>query len=153
VENPLNGVAWRSGKGNGSQKIKAGRVGWGVIAPAGLCADDGARGRDRGRLGRRSKVILAVLATGALVVGLVVFKPWLLFIDVRVDEQFPFVASQTTPSQPSPSGVPGGDATEPQAPPAAPAGPRQLAVRTQISHEHATTGTVRIVDSPTAEGC
>jgi hypothetical protein len=56
-------------------------------------------GRNRGRLGRRSKVILAVLAAAALVVGLVVFKPWLLFIDVRVDEQLPFVASQTMPPQ------------------------------------------------------
>jgi hypothetical protein len=80
-------------------------------------------GRNRGRLGRRSKVILAVLAAAALVVGLVIFKPWLLFIDVRVDEQLPFVASQTTPPQPSPSGLPGGDAIEPQAPPAAPPGP------------------------------
>lgn len=105
-------------------------------------------GRNRGRLGRRSKVILAVLAAAALVVGLVIFKPWLLFIDVRVDEQLPFVASQTTPPQPSPSALPGGDAVEPQAPPAAPPGPRQLAVGTLISHEHATTGTVRIVEQP-----
>lgn len=90
---------------------------------------------------------MAVLAAGALVLGLVVFKPRLLFVDVRVDEQLPFVASQTTPPQPSPYGAPGGEATESQAPPA-PSGPQQLAVGTLISHEHATTGTVRVVEQP-----
>ena len=79
-----------------------------------------------------------------LLIGLVLFKPWLLFVDVKVDEQLPIVASGPAQAQPAPP--------SPQAPtptPAlTPAGPVQLAVGTLISHEHATTGTVRIIQQP-----
>jgi hypothetical protein len=89
-----------------------------------------------------------------LVIGLVVFKPWLLFVDVRVDEQLPLVASASAQAQPTPPTQPGpltstpgtGAATPTPAP--APAGPVQLAMGNLISHEHPTTGTVRIIQQP-----
>ncbi|WP_258061048.1 DM13 domain-containing protein [Arthrobacter sp. 4R501] len=87
-------------------------------------------------------IAAAALAAVGLVIGLVLFKPWLLFVDVRVDEQLPIVASSPAQAQPTPP--------TPLAPTPAPmpAGPVQLAVGTLISHEHATTGTVRIVQQP-----
>lgn len=96
---------------------------------------------------RRWLAIAAVIGALVLVVGLVVFKPWLLFVDVRVDEALPTVAapapSPTSASDPSPGGSP-----SPSDVPAAPAGPVELAAGSLISHEHATTGTVRIVEQP-----
>jgi len=87
-------------------------------------------------------IAAAAVAAVGLVIGLVLFKPWLLFVDVRVDEQLPIVASSPAQAQPIPP--------TPLAPTPAPmpAGPVQLAVGTLISHEHATTGTVRIVQQP-----
>lgn len=97
---------------------------------------------------RRRTWIIAAAAVAAigLVMGLVLFKPWLLFVDVKVDEQLPIVASrsaQAQPTSPTPS-VPGPTST----PASTPAGPVELAVGTLISHEHTTTGTVRIVQQP-----
>jgi hypothetical protein len=100
---------------------------------------------------RRRRRIRTIVAAGVavvgLVIGLVLFKPWLLFVDVRVDEQLPTVATATAQAQPSPvasspaSAVP--SAAVPAAP--APAGPVQLAAGSLISHEHTTSGTVRII--------
>ena len=108
---------------------------------------------------RRTWAIAAAVAAVGVVIGLVVFKPWLLFVDVRVDEQLPIVASATAQAQPTPptpsapltSAAGSGPATPTPAgstPVPAPAGPVQLAVGTLISHEHTTTGTVRIVRQP-----
>jgi hypothetical protein len=101
--------------------------------------------------GRKRVWIIAasVISAVVLAVGLALFKPWLLFVDVRVDEQLPTVAAsaelsqQTASKDPSPSTAP----TE-RAPTEAPARPVQLAQGTLISHEHATTGTVRIIRQP-----
>lgn len=95
---------------------------------------------------RRRIWIFAVVAVAAagLVLGLVLFKPWLLFVDVKVDEQLPIVASGPPLAQPA---TPTPFAPT-QTPAPVPAGPVQLAVGTLISHEHATTGTVRIVQQP-----
>ena len=111
------------------------------------------------RFRRRTWVIAALVAAAGLVIGLVVFKPWLLFVDVRVDEQLPVVASASAQAQPTPpsqsapvTSAPGtGSATPTPAgttSAATPAGPVQLATGTLISHEHATTGTVRIIQQP-----
>ena len=101
------------------------------------------------RISRRTWTIAAVVAAIGLAVALVVFKPWLLFVDVRVDEQLPIVASasaQAEPSPPTPLTTPPGTAsTATPTPTPTPAGPVQLAMGTLISHEHATTGTVRII--------
>ena len=89
----------------------------------------------------RRWLIAAAVGAAVLALGLALFKPWLLFVDVRVDEQLPTVAaSSAAPSATakSPFGTP---TTEP-------AGPVQLAVGSLISHEHATTGTVRIIQQP-----
>ncbi|MGY4541702.1 hypothetical protein ACVWY0_001612 [Arthrobacter sp. UYNi723] len=93
---------------------------------------------------RRRTWIIAAAAVAAvgLVIGLVLFKPWLLFVDVKVDEQLPIVASGPAQAQPTPP-TPLAPTPTPM-----PAGPVQLAVGTLISHEHATTGTVRIVQQP-----
>ncbi len=97
---------------------------------------------------RRFLTIAAgVVAVVGLVIGLVVFKPWLLFVDVRVDEKLPIVATSTEQAHPSPfssSPVP----LTPEATSAGPAGAIQLAAGALISHEHATTGTVRIIQQP-----
>ncbi|GAB3533398.1 DM13 domain-containing protein [Arthrobacter tecti] len=81
------------------------------------------------------------------------FKPWLLFIDVRVDESLPTVLTPTateppeTPGLPEASVSPGSLPTD-QATDEVPAGPVQLAEGSLISHEHATSGTVRIIEQP-----
>lgn len=123
-----------------------------VALTYGYADDDSMSGKSRsGKLlsgqqspNRRRTWIIAAAAVAAvgLVMGLVLFKPWLLFVDVKVDEQLPIVASGPAPAQPT---APLGPTSTP-AP--SPAGPVQLAVGTLISHEHTTTGTVRIVQQP-----
>jgi hypothetical protein len=102
---------------------------------------------------RRIRTIVAAgVAVVGLAIGLVLFKPWLLFVDVRVDEPLPTVATATVQAQPSPvdsspaSAVPSAAAPSGAAPSApGPAGPVQLAAGSLISHEHTTSGTVRII--------
>lgn len=77
-----------------------------------------------------------IVAVAALVVVLLVTRPWLAFIDVRVDETLPTAVATAPPAADSTS------APEP------PAEPIELASGTFISHEHETTGTVRIVENP-----
>ncbi len=88
----------------------------------------------------RKTVIMigAGVAIVALVVVLAITRPWLAFIDVRVDETLP-VASTPATVEPNETDPP---ATE------APPGPVQLASGEFISHEHETTGSVRIVENP-----
>lgn len=101
-------------------------------------------GRKRGWI-----IAASVIAAVVLAAGLALFKPWLLFVDVRVDEQLPTVAASAEPSQPPASKDPSpSTAPTDRAPTEAPARPVQLAQGTLISHEHATTGTVRIIRQP-----
>ncbi|UKA53855.1 DM13 domain-containing protein [Arthrobacter sp. FW305-BF8] len=93
------------------------------------------------RTRQRRWLIAAAAGAVVLAVGLAFFKPWLLFVDVLVDEQLPTVV--TSPAAPSATGEPSSGT-----PTAEPAGPVQLAEGTFISHEHATTGTVRIIQQP-----
>lgn len=103
--------------------------------------------------GRRRRIVTigAALAVVGLVIGLVLFKPWLLFVDVRVDEQLPTVATAgptgATPTGVSPSAA-SPTATAETSPAQVPQGPVALATGALISHEHATTGTVRIISRP-----
>lgn len=96
--------------------------------------------------GRKRVLIIAasVVTAVVLAVGLVLFKPWLLFVDVRVEEQLPTAAA---PAEPTSSAV-AQDPSPSKAPTKAAARPVQLAHGTLISHEHATTGTVRIIRQP-----
>ena len=83
---------------------------------------------------RTGITIGAVVAAAALVVALVVFKPWLLFVDVRVDEALPTTAPVPTLT------------AEPSDTPTADPVPIELASGALISHEHETSGTARIVE-------
>ncbi|RSM37771.1 electron transporter [Amycolatopsis balhimycina DSM 5908] len=91
--------------------------------------------------------IVGILVTGlvAVAAGLYWFQPWQLVVDETVQEDLPAAAAPASvppsappsqPSRPSPSSPPS---------PSAPAAPAELATGTLISHEHRTTGTVRIV--------
>lgn len=92
-------------------------------------------------------VIGGVLAVGAVVAALV-FQPWLLFIDVRVDDEIPVASAAPSPGP----GSTGGSSSPPAASdppiPSPPAGPIELSSGTLISHEHETTGTVRVIQHP-----
>ncbi|OXM64232.1 DM13 domain-containing protein [Amycolatopsis vastitatis] len=84
--------------------------------------------------------ISGILVTGlvAVAAGLFWFQPWQLVVNETVQEDLPAAAPapapvSTQPSQPSSSS------------PSAPAAPTELATGTLISHEHRTTGTVRIL--------
>ncbi|MGW7365352.1 DM13 domain-containing protein [Streptomyces sp. NPDC054841] len=76
-----------------------------------------------------------VFAIGLVVVAVVVaaglywFQPWKLWENETVREKLPAAVAPSAPGDPS-----------------APAAPRTLATGTFISHEHATKGTVRIVE-------
>lgn len=85
----------------------------------------------------RRRLLVIIGAALALVAGaaaLAIFQPWLLFVDVRVQDELPVVAPAPEPSA-SPTT-------------AEPAGPVALATGSFVSHEHATTGSVSIVQNP-----
>jgi hypothetical protein len=93
-------------------------------------------------------VIGGVLAVGAVIAALV-FQPWLLFIDVRVDDEIPAASAAPTAA----SDASAGSSSPPSArdtptPSVPPAGPVDLASGTLISHEHETSGTVRVIQLP-----
>ena len=86
------------------------------------------------------------------VVAALVFQPWLLFIDVRVDDEIP-VASAAPTGAPAPepsvgSSSPPSARDTPMPSPAAPALPAELSHGALISHEHETSGTVRVIQLP-----
>jgi hypothetical protein len=96
---------------------------------------------------RRKRVWIVAAASVALaviVVALALFKPWLLFVDVRVNDAIP-VAAPLSSDRPSAS-PPAGEPTPIDAPPAESDAAVQIAEGSLISHEHATTGTVRIIE-------
>jgi hypothetical protein len=76
--------------------------------------------------------IVAVLLLAVAVVGLALFEPWKLWVDDTVDETLPGVVAASPGAVPAP----------------APDGPVVVARGTFISHEHTTTGTVRILRYP-----
>ncbi len=79
--------------------------------------------------------IAVVLAAALAVVAALVFEPWKLVIDQRVDEALPAAAAQAEvlPVAPAPAPAP------------APVRVRTLAGGTLISHEHASSGSVKIL--------
>ncbi|MEU3609647.1 DM13 domain-containing protein [Streptomyces sp. NPDC035033] len=95
-----------------------------------------------GRVTKRQWWAGAAVVTAVVVAaGLVWFKPWALWVDETVHEALPSAAAptgtRTAPADPSPSAA--------ATPSTAPAAPATVARGSFISHEHATTGTVRIV--------
>lgn len=84
---------------------------------------------------RWSAVVVAGLAVA--VAGLLWFKPWALWVDETVNEALP--SANTTSQAPTTGAPPSASATP------SPSGPVTVAQGSFISHEHATTGTVKVV--------
>ncbi|WP_405676833.1 MULTISPECIES: DM13 domain-containing protein [unclassified Streptomyces] len=81
----------------------------------------------RGRI--RAGALIAVVVLGA---GLYWFQPWKLWQDQTVKETLPTATATAAPRSSGP----------------APSGPQVIAEGTLISHEHATTGTVKLIRLP-----
>ena len=101
-------------------------------------------------MGKRAAITAGLfVAAIALAVGLYLFQPWRIFTSSTVTEDIPSAAPLPVPSQ-EPTAEPSAPAASatPDAPagPAAPAAPRELATGQLISHEHASSGTVRILE-------
>ncbi len=91
-------------------------------------------------LTRTRRLLLRVLLPVGVVlvaVALVVLEPWKLVLDRRVDEAPPVVAAAGGAAEPAPA-----------AGPAAPATPVVLARGRLISHEHASSGAVEVLQLP-----
>jgi hypothetical protein len=90
--------------------------------------------------------VAAVLALAAALL----FQPWLLFVDVRVDDEIPAAATSSSTASPgsSDAATDASDAAATPPPAAPPAGPVDLASGSFVSHEHETTGTVRVIEHP-----
>ncbi|MGC9538330.1 DM13 domain-containing protein [Streptomyces sp. UG1] len=109
---------------------------------------------------RRSRVrpwmvaVLTVAVVGAGF-GLYWFQPWKLWQDTTVQEALPGTVVPTTPAAEAPAGESAeepaeepADAPSDASSPPAPAGPTTLASGELISHEHTTSGTVKLVRLP-----
>ncbi|WP_327378155.1 DM13 domain-containing protein [Streptomyces sp. NBC_01216] len=90
-----------------------------------------------GRVTRKWWWTGAAVVAVAVAAGLVWFKPWALWVDETVHEALPSASAPAAP--PAATEAP----SSPQTTPAA--GPVTLAEGTFISHEHATSGTAKIV--------
>ncbi|WP_239516887.1 MULTISPECIES: DM13 domain-containing protein [unclassified Streptomyces] len=100
-----------------------------------------------------------IAAVAALGIGSYWFQPWKLWQDETVREALPNASppNASLPNAAPPSTAPTGTGVTPPAsrpspaaggPSDAPAGPRTLALGTLISHEHATTGTAKLLLLP-----
>jgi hypothetical protein len=92
-------------------------------------------GRVRKVLGGPWSIGVLVVAVAGVSFGLYWFQPWKLWQDETVDEALPGVVEAARPPEAAPSASPS----------ASPSGPRTLADGELISHEHATSGTVKLV--------
>ncbi|MCL8011367.1 DM13 domain-containing protein [Streptomyces sp. AS02] len=96
-------------------------------------------GRVRKVLTRPLGIAVLVVAVGGIGFGLYWFQPWKLWQDKTVEEALPGVVETSAP----PPAVPSAGLSEQPAPSAG--GPQTLAHGELISHEHATSGTVKLV--------
>jgi len=100
----------------------------------------------------RTRAILWSSASVVLVAGVItaaaLFQPWRLFTNTTVADALPPAASSSAAPEPSESAEPA--ASVPVRTPDPPAEPvvTDLARGTFITHEHATTGSVRLVQQP-----
>jgi hypothetical protein len=93
----------------------------------------------------RRPAVVVPLSLGALalvVVGLLVFQPWKLFVDDVVDEALPTAVASAPASEPSASAA-APSASAPASPTAT--APVESARGTFVTHEHETTGSVRLL--------
>ena len=95
---------------------------------------------------------VAMAAIVVLGLGLYLFQPWRIFTNVEVNEALPAAVVTEPSAAPAPASASASpDAQSSSAeptPPPPPAEPIVLAEGSFISHEHATTGTVRILELP-----
>ena len=94
-------------------------------------------GRVRKVLTRPLVVAVLVVAVGGVGFGLYWFQPWKLWQDETVEEALPGAVATSAPPAAAPS-------SEPSEQPSA-TGPQTLASGELISHEHATSGAVKLV--------
>ncbi|MDO9485686.1 MAG: DM13 domain-containing protein [Actinomycetota bacterium] len=98
-------------------------------------------------------VPVAIIAVGALTVGMYLFQPWKLFTDTTVNEPSPIAASApveaiaSPTTSPAPSREPSRSAAPSAASSPAPAtkAAKVLTTGKFISHEHGTSGTAKII--------
>ncbi|MFE4086964.1 DM13 domain-containing protein [Streptomyces sp. YIM B13502] len=96
--------------------------------------------RVRELLGRPLGIGVLLVAVATAGFGLYWFQPWKLWQDQTVEEALP-----TAQATPGPAEEEQAAGAEPSEAPSSPAGPRTLAAGELISHEHATSGTVKLV--------
>jgi hypothetical protein len=102
--------------------------------------------------GTKASVLVGVLAIISLAAGAAIFQPWKLFIDTEIQEQIPTVqespseVAEATNSEIAPTE--GAQQEESGATQKEPANdhPKILSQGSFISHEHATSGTVKILE-------
>ncbi|WP_278102335.1 DM13 domain-containing protein [Microbacterium proteolyticum] len=86
-------------------------------------------------------------AVVAAVIAGLIFQPWLLFVDVRVDDALPAPAGSTAETvAPAPSAASTMEPVDDVTPAPAP-GPVDLLSGSFVSHEHETTGSVRVIQN------
>ncbi|GAA4783536.1 DM13 domain-containing protein [Streptomyces sanyensis] len=101
-----------------------------------------------GRFGRGTVAVAAAVAVVLLGAGLYWFQPWKLWQDTTVEESLPGAVAAAPPApadSPAPSEAAPSEEAPAEEPSPAPAGPETVASGELISHEHTTTGTVRLV--------
>ncbi len=96
--------------------------------------------------------ILVFLGLAVVAVGLYLFQPWRMFTSSTVTEDIPAVSETVSPA-PTQSGQPSTEAASPEptqsgTPSAEPSAiaPREILAGGLISHEHASTGTAKIIE-------
>jgi hypothetical protein len=95
-------------------------------------------GREHKWLGRPWAVVVLVVGVALAGVGLYWFQPWKFWVDETVQDTIPIAVG--TPEAADPA-QPAAGTTAPEPPPA----PRTLAAGELISHEHRTTGSVKVL--------
>ena len=99
----------------------------------------------------RKRVVVAALLVVAAIgisVGLYLFQPWRLFTSSTVIEDVPAASPAAGTSHTAGPAATAPTSQGPTAVPSTPPAPRELAKGRLISHEHASSGTARILELP-----
>ncbi len=96
----------------------------------------------------RLRWLVGGLAVAVVAAGAYWFEPWRLFTTREVDERLPATAPVSAPAPSAPASDPVASGPTASTEPPAPAGPVDLVRGTFVTHEHGTSGRVRIVREP-----